>query len=64
MTALIILNDEMDGIVKINESLEESGLLIEGVRETAKNEVKEQKGSFFGMLWNTLGAIILGDLYK
>ena len=54
----------MDGIVKINESLEESGLLIEGVRETAKNEVKEQKGSFFGMLWDTLGAIILGDLYK
>ena len=33
MTALIILNDEMDGIVKINEFLEESGLLI-GVRET------------------------------
>ena len=24
----------MDGIVKINEFLEESGLLIEGVRET------------------------------
>ena len=44
MTTLIILNDEIHGIIKIVESLEDSGLLIEGVTKTVQNEVKEQKG--------------------
>ena len=34
----------MDDIMKIVKSLEESGLLIEGVSETIKNEAKQQKG--------------------
>ena len=33
----------MNDIMKIIRSLEESGLLIKGVNETVKNEVKEQK---------------------
>ena len=37
MTTLIISNGEMDDIMKITKSLEESGLLIKGVRETIKN---------------------------
>ena len=41
MTTLIISNEEMDDIMKIVKLLEESGLLIKGVRETIKNEAKE-----------------------
>ena len=39
-TALIISNEEMEDIMKIAKSLEESGLLIKGRSETIKNEVK------------------------
>ena len=42
-TSLIIYNEEMDNIMKIVKSLQESGLLIKGVSETIKNEAKEQK---------------------
>ena len=41
---------------------EESGLLIKGVSEIIKNEAKEQKGRFLGMLLGTLGASLLGNL--
>ena len=44
MTTLIIWNDEIHGTIKIVKSLEDSGLLIEGVTKTVQNEVKEQKG--------------------
>ena len=46
-TALIISNKEMEDIMKIVKSLEESGLLIEGVSETIKNEAREKKEDFF-----------------
>ena len=53
MTTIIISNKEMKEIMKIIKSLEESALLIKGVRETIKNEAKEQKGRFLGMLLGT-----------
>ena len=37
---LKISNKEMEDIMKIVKSLEESGLLIKGVRETIQNEAK------------------------
>ena len=37
-TTLIISNEEMDDIMEIVKSLEESGLLIKGISETIKNE--------------------------
>ena len=40
MTALVISNQEMNGIMKIDKSLEESGLLIKSVSQTIKNEAK------------------------
>ena len=46
----------MNDIMKIVKSLEESGLLIKGVRETIKNEAKEQRRGFLEMLLGTLGA--------
>ena len=36
--------------MKIVKSLEESGLLINGVSQTTKNKAKEQKGGFLSML--------------
>ena len=61
-TTLIISNDEIHDIIKIIESLEDSGLLLKGVTETVQNEVKEQKGGFLGILLGTLGASLLGNL--
>ena len=61
-TALIISNDEMEDIIKIVKSLEDSGLLLKGVTETVQNEVKEQKGGFLSMLLGTLGASLLGNI--
>ena len=59
---IIISNEEMDDIMKIVKSLEESGLLIKGTSETIKNEAKEQKRGVLGMLLGTLGASLLGNL--
>ena len=59
---LIKSNDEIDSIIKIIKSLEDSGLLLEEVTKTVQNEVKEQKGGFFSMLLGTLGASLLGNL--
>ena len=59
---LIISNEEMNDIIKIVKSLEESGLLIKGVRKSIKNEAKEQKGRFLSMLLGTLGASLLWNL--
>ena len=62
MTTLIILNEEMDDIMKIIKSLEESGFLIKSVNETIKSETKEQRGGFLGMLLDTLGVSLLGNI--
>ena len=56
MITLIILNKEMEDIMKIVKFLEESGLLIKGVCETIQNESKEQKRKFLEMLLGILGA--------
>ena len=61
-TTLIISNDEMDDILKIVKSLENSGLLLKGVSETIQHEAKEQRGGFLSMLLGTLGASLRGDI--
>ena len=61
-TALMISNNEMKDIIKIVTSLEHYCLLLKGVTETVKNEVKEQKGGFLSMLLRTLGASLLGNI--
>ena len=55
-TTLIISNEDMEDLIKIVKSFEDSGLLLEGVTELVQNEVKEQKGGFLSMLLGTLGA--------
>ena len=59
---LIISNDEINGIIKIVKSLEDSGLLLKGVTQTVQNEKKEQKGGFLSMLLGILGASLLGNI--
>ena len=58
----IISNNEIEDIIKIVKSLEDSGLLLKGVTETVQNEVKEQIGGFLSMLLGILGASVLGNL--
>ena len=41
---LKISNDEMKNIIKIVKSLKDSGLMLKGVSETTKNEVRKRKG--------------------
>ena len=61
-TTLIISNEEMNDVIKIIQSLEDSNILLKGVTNTIKNEAKEQKGGFLSMLLDTLGASLLGNL--
>ena len=49
-TTLTISNEEMNDIMKIVKSLEESGLLTKDISETIKNEAKKQNGGFPRML--------------
>ena len=56
-----ISNEEMKDIMKIVKSLKHSGLLIKDVSETIKNEAKEQKGGFLGIL-STLGVGLFGNI--
>ena len=62
MTTLIISNDEIEDIIKIVSSLEDSGLLLKRVIETVQNGLKEQNEGFISMLLGTLGASLLGNL--
>ena len=59
-TNLIISNEEMNDIMKIVQAVENSDILLKGLPKTIKNEIKEQKGGFLGMLLGTLGASLLG----
>ena len=61
-TTLIISNNEIEDMIKIIKSLEDSGLLLKGVTETVQSEVKEPKGGFLSMLLCTLGASLLGNI--
>ena len=61
-TTLIISSDEMNDLLKIVKSLEDSNVLLKGVSETIQHEAKEQRGGFISMLLGTLGASFLGDV--
>ena len=61
-TTLTISNDEMDGIIKVVKSLEDSGLLLKGVSEIIQSEDKEQKGRFLSILLGTVDGSLLGNI--
>ena len=61
-TTLIISNDELNDIMNIVQALEDSNILLKRVTKTIKNEAKEEKGGFLGMLLVTLRASLLGNM--
>ena len=46
----------MNDMIKIIKSLEDLGVLIDGVTETVKHEIKEQEDRFLGALLAPLAA--------
>ena len=62
-TTLIISNDEIEDIIKIVKSLEESALFLKEVSKTIQNEAKEHKKGFLSMLLGTLGSSLLGNIF-
>ena len=61
-TTLIISNEEMEDIMKIVKSLEDSGLLIKGVSETIKNKAKEKKEDF-SECYQALYVLVYWEIY-
>ena len=61
-TTLMTSNEEMNEIMKIVISPEDSGLLIKGVSKTIKIKANQQKGGYLWMLLCTLDANFLGSL--
>ena len=59
---LIISNKDIEDLIYKVKSLEDSGLLLNGVTKSVQNEIKEQKGGFLSMLLGTLRASLLGNL--
>ena len=60
-TVLINSNEEMNGIMKIAQTLEDSNILLKGITKTIENETIKQKGGFSGMLLCTLRASLFGN---
>ena len=60
-TTLIVSNNEIEDLIKIVESLEDSGLLLKRITQTVQNEVKEQKAWFLSVLLGSLGVSLLGN---
>ena len=61
-TTLTISNKEMNEIMKIVQALEDCNILLKGVTKTTKNEIKEQKRGFLGMLLGISGTSLLGNV--
>ena len=58
----LIIEEDMQDIIKIIKELENSDILLKGVSKTIENETKEQRGGVLSMLLGTLGASLLGNL--
>ena len=56
---LFVSNEDMNDIIEIVESLENSGLLIDGVSETVKHEIKKQEGGFLGSMMTPMTASLI-----
>ena len=58
----MILNEELEDIIRIVKSLEDSGLLTKVVTQTIENEAKEQREGFLVILLGTLCTSLLGNM--
>ena len=52
----------MNDIMKIVQAFEDSNILLKRVNKTIKNETKEQKEGFLGMLLGTLRSSLLRNM--
>ena len=57
-----VSNEEMNDLMKIVETLDDSNILSRRVTRTIKNETKEQKRGFLSTFLGTLGGSALGNL--
>ena len=62
VTTLIISNKEMNDIIKIVKSLEESGLFTKSVSETIRYKEKKQNGGFLSMLLDAIHPSLIENL--
>ena len=56
---LFIFNEDINEIIKITKSSQDSSLLVDGVTETVKHEIDKQEGIFLGALLALLAASIV-----
>ena len=56
---LFISNEDINDIIKIITSLEDPGVLIDGVTEIVNDKIKKQEGEFLGTLLATLSASLV-----
>ena len=48
-----ISNEYMNHFIKIEKSLEDSDVFIDGITETVKDDIKKQEGGFLGVFFRT-----------
>ena len=56
---LFVSNEEMNDIIEIIKSLEDFGILIDGVTEIVKHKMKKQEGIFISALLASLAALLV-----
>ena len=56
---LFISNEDMNDLIEIIKSLQDSGVLIDGVTEAVKHEIKKQEHGFLGALLAPLAALLV-----
>ena len=56
---LFILNEDMNDVIKTIKSPEESNVLIYGITETVKHEIKKQEDGFLPALLAQLAALLV-----
>ena len=60
---LFISNEDVNDVIKTVRSLEDLGVLIDGVTETVKHEIKKQVG-FFGVVLTPLAGSLVQHFFK
>ena len=56
---LFVSNEDMDDIIKIVNSLEKSGLLIDGATDTIKNEASKEEGRYIAAIVPLMNAALV-----
>ena len=61
-TTLISSNEELNDMMKIVQTLEDSNILLKSITKTIENETKVRKEGLLEMLLRTLGASLFGNM--